>query len=105
MATSRVSGSRSTSYGAAPRVRTSMHFVVWSAIPDHNPSTRTPHPQTKPYQNTAGWIFRAYPGTYKAYLETPDGGVELVKVYEKGEVPKLNQVSKLIREESQVRVC
>lgn len=37
------------------------------------------------------------------HLHRPDGKCELIKVYEKGEVPKLNQVSKLIREESQVR--
>lgn len=51
-----------------------------------------------------GWIFRAYPGPYKAYLETPAGKCELIKVYEKGQVPKLRDVSGLIREESQVRV-
>lgn len=52
-----------------------------------------------------GWIFRAYPGPYKAYLETPDGKCELVKIYSKGEVPRLRDVSALIREESQVRLC
>lgn len=45
-----------------------------------------------------GWVFRAFPGKWQAYLEKPDGGVELLKAY--GSKPELNQVATLVREES-----
>jgi hypothetical protein len=76
--------------------------------PTHRPPSSSLTPPPPPPQNNKtgpiGWIFRAYPGPYKAYLDLPDGKCELVKVYDKGEVPKLRDVSKLIREESQVGV-
>lgn len=45
-----------------------------------------------------GWVYRAYPGNWKAYLEKPDGGVELLAEYEYK--PTLKEVSEEVREES-----
>ena len=45
-----------------------------------------------------GWVYRAYPGKWQAYLEKPDGDVELLKEYDSK--PKLGDVSKEVREES-----
>lgn len=47
---------------------------------------------------TKGWIYRAYPGPWKAYLEKPDGSTELLESYK--EKPELRVVSELVREES-----
>jgi len=45
-----------------------------------------------------GWIFRSFPGKWQAYLEKPDGSVELLKTY--ASKPQLNEVATLVREES-----
>ena len=45
-----------------------------------------------------GWVFRAYPGNWLAYLEKPDGGVELLAEYEYK--PSLKEVATEVREES-----
>ena len=45
-----------------------------------------------------GWVFRAYPGNWLAYLEKPDGGVELLTEYEYK--PSLQEIAKEVREES-----
>jgi len=45
-----------------------------------------------------GWIFRAFPGQWQAYLEKPDGTCELLESYT--EKPQLNQVATLVRDES-----
>jgi Domain of unknown function (DUF1995) len=45
-----------------------------------------------------GWVFRAFPGPWLAYLEKPDGTVELLQSYRTK--PELNQVATLVREES-----
>jgi hypothetical protein len=45
-----------------------------------------------------GWVFRAFPGKWEAYLEKPDGSVELLKSYK--EKPELREVSALVRDES-----
>jgi Domain of unknown function (DUF1995) len=45
-----------------------------------------------------GWIYRAYPGPWKAYLEKPNGACELLKSYTTK--PQLNEVATLVREES-----
>ena len=45
-----------------------------------------------------GWVFRAYPGPWQAYIEKPDGSVELLKSYK--QKPELREVSALVREES-----
>lgn len=45
-----------------------------------------------------GWVYRAYPGPWKAYLEKPDGSVELLKTYKTK--PQLNELAKVVREES-----
>ena len=47
---------------------------------------------------TKGWIYRAYPGPWKAYLEKPDGSTELLESYK--EKPELRVVAELVREES-----
>ncbi|VEU45054.1 unnamed protein product [Pseudo-nitzschia multistriata] len=47
---------------------------------------------------TKGWIYRAYPGPWKAYLEKPDGSTELMKSYKTK--PELREVAELVREES-----
>eukprot|EP00537_Pseudo-nitzschia_pungens_P004117 CAMPEP_0172378416 /NCGR_PEP_ID=MMETSP1060-20121228/69410_1 /TAXON_ID=37318 /ORGANISM="Pseudo-nitzschia pungens, Strain cf. cingulata" /LENGTH=306 /DNA_ID=CAMNT_0013106133 /DNA_START=567 /DNA_END=1487 /DNA_ORIENTATION=+ len=47
---------------------------------------------------TKGWIYRAYPGPWKAYLEKPDGTTELMETYKTK--PELRQVAELVREES-----
>ena len=49
-----------------------------------------------------GWVFRSFPGPWQAYLEKPDGTVELLKSY--NSKPELREVATLVREESfQVR--
>lgn len=45
-----------------------------------------------------GWVFRSFPGNWQAYLEKPDGMLELLKAYTTK--PELNEVAKLVREES-----
>jgi hypothetical protein len=45
-----------------------------------------------------GWIYRAFPGPWEAYLETPNGGVELLTSYKTK--PSLRDVSAAVREES-----
>ncbi len=45
-----------------------------------------------------GWVFRSYPGPWQAYLERPDGSVELLKSYKTK--PALRECSNLVREES-----
>jgi Domain of unknown function (DUF1995) len=45
-----------------------------------------------------GYIYRTFPGPWCAYLEKPDGGVELLESYK--EKPQLNAVAKLVRDES-----
>lgn len=45
-----------------------------------------------------GWVFRAYPGPWQAYIEKPDGSVELLKSYK--QKPELREVSALVRDES-----
>lgn len=45
-----------------------------------------------------GWVFRAYPGPWQAYLERPDGKCEILKSYQ--QKPPLNEVATLVREES-----
>ncbi len=45
-----------------------------------------------------GWVYRAFPGPWKAYLEKPDGSVELMQTYKTK--PQLNEVATLVREES-----
>ena len=47
---------------------------------------------------TKGWIYRAYPGPWKAYLEKPDGTTELLESYKTK--PELREVAELVREES-----
>lgn len=45
-----------------------------------------------------GWVFRLYPGPWEAYLEKPDGTVELLESYDYK--PELRDVAKFVREES-----
>ncbi|KAL7482474.1 hypothetical protein ACHAW6_008149 [Cyclotella cf. meneghiniana] len=45
-----------------------------------------------------GWVYRAYPGPWEAYLEKPDGTVELLQSY--NTKPKLREVSELVRDTS-----
>uniref|UniRef100_A0A7S1Z767 DUF1995 domain-containing protein n=1 Tax=Trieres chinensis TaxID=1514140 RepID=A0A7S1Z767_TRICV len=45
-----------------------------------------------------GWVYRAFPGPWEAYLEKPDGNVELLKSYRSK--PSLREVSNEVREES-----
>jgi hypothetical protein len=45
-----------------------------------------------------GWVFRAFPGPWQAYLERPDGSVELLQSYPAK--PALNEVATLVRDES-----
>lgn len=45
-----------------------------------------------------GWVFRSFPGPWQAYLEKPDGNVELLKSYDTK--PELRDVATLVREES-----
>lgn len=45
-----------------------------------------------------GWVFRTFPGPWRAYLERPDGSVELLETYKKK--PELRDVATLVREES-----
>ncbi|GKY95304.1 hypothetical protein MPSEU_000492200 [Mayamaea pseudoterrestris] len=45
-----------------------------------------------------GWVFRMFPGPWQAFMERPDGMVELLQSYEKK--PQLSEVATLVREES-----
>ncbi|CAB9510798.1 expressed unknown protein [Seminavis robusta] len=45
-----------------------------------------------------GWVFRIFPGPWQAYIERPDGSVELLETYK--EKPPLNQVATLVRDTS-----
>lgn len=45
-----------------------------------------------------GYIFRAFPGPWSAYLEKPDGSTELLASFK--EKPQLNEVAKMVRDES-----
>jgi hypothetical protein len=45
-----------------------------------------------------GWVFRAFPGPWQAYLEKPDGNVELLASYKIK--PSLKEVATAVREES-----
>jgi len=45
-----------------------------------------------------GWIFRAFPGKWQAYLEKPDGKCELLQSYDVK--PQLNEVAAMVRDES-----
>jgi len=45
-----------------------------------------------------GWVFRSFPGPWEAYLEKPDGGVELLKTY--SSKPSLRDVAAEVRDES-----
>lgn len=45
-----------------------------------------------------GWIFRTFPGPWKAYLERPDGTCELLTTFTSK--PALNQVAAMVRDES-----
>jgi hypothetical protein len=45
-----------------------------------------------------GWVFRAYPGPWVAYLEKPDGSVEVLETYTTK--PLLRDAATLVREES-----
>ena len=47
---------------------------------------------------TKGWIYRSYPGPWKAYLENPDGTTELIKAF--ATKPELRIAAELVREES-----
>jgi len=44
-----------------------------------------------------GWVFRAFPGNWEAYIEKPDGTVELLKSYKTK--PLLREVATLVRDE------
>lgn len=44
-----------------------------------------------------GWIFRSFPGNWEAYIEKPDGSVELLESYKNK--PLLREVATLVREE------
>jgi hypothetical protein len=45
-----------------------------------------------------GWVYRAFPGPWEAYIEKPDGTVELMETYRTK--PSLRDVATLVREES-----
>lgn len=45
-----------------------------------------------------GWVYRSFPGPWEAYLEKPDGNVELLTTYKTK--PELREVATLVREES-----
>jgi Domain of unknown function (DUF1995) len=45
-----------------------------------------------------GWVFRTFPGPWKAYLEKPDGTCELLKSY--SAKPSLQEVATIVRDES-----
>lgn len=45
-----------------------------------------------------GWIYRSYPGPWEAYLEKPDGNVELLKSWKVK--PELREAAELVRTES-----
>ncbi len=44
-----------------------------------------------------GWVFRSFPGNWEAYIEKPDGSVELLESYKSK--PLLREVSALVRDE------
>jgi len=45
-----------------------------------------------------GFVFRAFPGNWEAYLEKPDGSCEVLQSYKTK--PSLREVSELVRETS-----
>jgi Domain of unknown function (DUF1995) len=45
-----------------------------------------------------GWVFRSFPGPWQAFLEKPDGTIELLKSYT--QKPELRDIATLVREES-----
>jgi hypothetical protein len=45
-----------------------------------------------------GWVYRSFPGPWQAFLEKPDGTVELLKSYQSK--PELRDAATLVREES-----
>ena len=45
-----------------------------------------------------GWVYRSFPGPWLAYLEKPDGSLELLETYRTK--PELGVVATLVREES-----
>lgn len=45
-----------------------------------------------------GWIYRSFPGPWEAYLEKPDGSVELLKSWKSK--PELREAAELVRTES-----
>lgn len=45
-----------------------------------------------------GWVYRAFPGPWQAYLERPDGTVELIESFQ--QKPELSKVATLVRDES-----
>ena len=45
-----------------------------------------------------GFVFRAFPGNWEAYLEKPDGSCEVLETYKTK--PSLREVSELVRETS-----
>lgn len=45
-----------------------------------------------------GWVFRSFPGPWEAYIEKPNGSVEMLKSYK--QKPELREVSALVRDES-----
>jgi hypothetical protein len=45
-----------------------------------------------------GWVFRAYPGKWQAYIERPDGTCELLQEF--ATKPSLRDAATLVREES-----
>jgi hypothetical protein len=45
-----------------------------------------------------GWVFRSFPGPWQAYLEKPNGKLELLQSYKTK--PSLKEVATLVREES-----
>jgi hypothetical protein len=52
---------------------------------------------------TKGWAYRGYPNPWQAVLEAPDGSVQTLKSFPKGEKPELRVMSELTRTESMNR--
>lgn len=44
-----------------------------------------------------GWVYRSFPGDWEAYIEKPDGTVELLQTY--STKPALREVSAIVRDE------
>ena len=49
-----------------------------------------------------GWVYRAFPGKWEAYIEKPDGAVELLQSYDTK--PLLRDVSALVRDEVRANI-